>query len=107
MPFSIKYAYQHENNAIQHHYLELDMASVPVEMYCDNARLVDSLKSGSIVGARSVRHLKLKIGWLREEICKPHVKFEHIAGVNNPADLFTKPFSEPEILKYSEKLNVY
>ena len=28
-PFSIKYAYQHENNAIQHHYLELDICQGP------------------------------------------------------------------------------
>ena len=71
-----------------------------IDVYCDNARLVDSLKSGSIIGSRAVRHLKLKSRWLREQLLSNGVTFSHIKGTENPADLFTKNLAEPTIKKY-------
>ena len=81
-------------------------ALVPLEVYCDNARLVDSIKSGSIIGARSVRHLRLKAGWLRERLATTDVHFEHIAGVDNPADMFTKPLGETALIKNMKIMRV-
>jgi len=86
--------------------LSNERGSADMEIYCDNARLVDSLKSGSIHGARSVRHLDIKIGWLREQLLKPNVKFSHISGEENPADLFTKPLSGPVRAKHSAKIGI-
>ena len=60
---------------------------------------MDSIKSGSIVGARSVRHIRLKAGWLREQLAKTDVYFQHIPGTENPADMFTKPLGESALTK--------
>ena len=79
--------------------------SVPLSIYCDNGRLVDSLLSGSIIGTRAVRHLRIKVHWLKEIIDDPQVDFSHVPGPENPADLFTKPLTESEITKYCAMFN--
>jgi len=83
-----------------------DTCEIPMEVYCDNARLVDSIKSGSIKGAKSVRHLRLKVGWLREQLLNDTVVFNHVAGVSNQADLFTKPLKTLLLEKFGKQLNI-
>jgi hypothetical protein len=84
-----------------------DRKPIPVEIRCDNARLVDSIKSGSIIGARSVRHLRLNAAWLTEQLKCNNVKFEFVAGAQNPADIFTKPMPPMDLERHLKSISVY
>jgi hypothetical protein len=87
--------------------MNMEAYDAEIEIYCDNARLVDSIKSGSMVGSRKVRHLRTQVALIRAQLERPNVKISHIAGVANPADLFTKPLTQNEVLRHLTTMNVY
>ena len=73
----------------------------PTIIYTDNRALVD-LCSNPVLHART-KHFKLRQAYLRNRIQHRIVKFVHIPGENNLADILTKPLPGPRFAMLRDK----
>ena len=53
-----------------------------------------------LVNFTRVRHINVRYHWLREAIRLGQLDIIHVAGSENPADIFTKPLSQPTLYKH-------
>jgi len=51
---------------------------------------------------RRTKHIDIRYHFVREELEKEKIELFHIAGAENPADLFTKPLPHTLILKFRD-----
>ena len=82
-------------------------ASTEMELLCDNARLVDSLQKGNLANSKALRHFKTSFKFLTDQVKRDQVKLLHIAGTENPADLFTKVLTTTVIFKYKNIISLF
>jgi hypothetical protein len=52
------------------------------------------------------RHIDFRYMRIRDEITDENVTLEHIAGIENPADLFTKPLARELFARFTAQLNM-
>ena len=76
----------------------------PTLMRTDSENLIANTMSGGISGG--TRHIVPKINYLKERIRCGDITLKHIAGVENPSDIFTKPLAEVPFNRHRETLGV-
>ena len=69
----------------------------PVTIYTDNQAAV-KMSINPVYQSRT-KHIDIHAHHLRDEVKNGSIKLEHIAGVENPADLFTKPLGATQHYK--------
>lgn len=66
-----------------------DYGSEPVRIFCDNQAAV-SMTKNAMYHSRT-KHIDIAVHHIRDLVSKNEIIVEHVAGVENPADIFTKP----------------
>ncbi len=64
----------------------------PTTIWCDNQAVVRITQS-DVISAR-LRHIRIRIAWLREQVRAGHVVFKWISTKDQLADIFTKPLAK-------------
>ena len=72
--------------------------TVEVLLESDSSSALQLLMSETL--PRRSRHIEIRLLWLREQIQAQKIRIKHKAGVDNPADLFTKCLHTREFLKH-------
>lgn len=67
--------------------LQIEMNHKPL-LYSDNKAMIEFIKGKGI--AKGVRHMELRMWYLREKVKKGDVDIEHTSGLTLPADKLTK-----------------
>lgn len=67
----------------------LDENEATIYVYEDNQGAFKNLKNG--LGTDGLRHLRIKLGWIREMISDELIRMYEVRSENNPADMNTKP----------------
>lgn len=75
------------------------VADIPV-VYGDNRAMIDFIKEDG--EAKGVRHIELKMYYVREEFRKGRFNLEFMSGVRIPADLLTKVGSSKDFGVFRE-----
>ena len=73
---------------IQSHYQDW-MIGVPIQIYSDSSAARSVATRRGIGGC--LRHLQTRHLWLQSQAALGHLKFDFVAGEQNPADTLTKP----------------
>lgn len=73
-------------------------------LWCDNKSTV-LLTQDPIFTARS-KHIEARYHFIRDLVCQGDLKTVHIAGIDNPADVFTKALSKDKHVNCLQQLGV-
>jgi hypothetical protein len=88
-------------------YKFLASSSVPLGspiIHCDNQGAIHLLDNSHI--KKSSKHIDITFHWSREQVEMGRLKFQYIPGVENPADVFTKPLPGPAFRKCRDMLGL-
>jgi hypothetical protein len=70
-------------------FTDLDIPHTPMVIYCDSTGAVSATRN-AIVSQRT-KHIDVIHHFVRERAQLGHIRFEHVEGNRNPADVLTKP----------------
>ena len=79
-------------------------ARVSVTLYNDNLGLVKAVNEGKVI--ERTRPFRVKYYYLREELIKHGIKFEHVSSEDNIADGLTKPLGPTLFMRNREMMKV-
>ena len=71
-----------------------------MEFQCRIIVKTDSSVAKSVAGRRGLgklRHVELKYLWVQDAVAKGRISMKTVSGVNNPADVLTKPKDRTEL----------
>jgi hypothetical protein len=72
--------------------------SGPTNVYCDNNAAI-ILASNNIATRPRTKHILRRFNWIRDQVRNQLIKPTRIAGIDNPADFYTKTLSKRLFLK--------
>ena len=75
---------------------------VEVLLESDSTSALQLLMSDTL--PRRSRHIEIRLLWLKEQIKENRIRVKHKAGVDNPADLFTKCLHTRDFMKHRSTL---
>ena len=78
--------------------------SHPVTLFCDNKSAVDA--SCALNVKHRSKHIRVYAHAVHESFDSGLVKLERVPGVDNPADIFTKPLDTAKFAKHVEDLGL-
>jgi hypothetical protein len=81
----------------------VDENDMSIIVHEDNHGAVKALNNE--LGTPRLKHLRIKLKWLREAIERGTIILEHIPGKDNAADVFTKPLPNSSFYKCWEQIN--
>ena len=70
----------------------------------------DSSTAKSVAGRRGLgrmRHVELKYLWVQEVVSKGRIRMKKVPGLQNPADVLTKPKERRELGRLLAKVSAY
>ena len=78
--------------------------SHPVTLFCDNKSAVDA--SCALNVKHRSKHIRVYAHAVHESFDSGLVKLERVPGVDNPADIFTKPLDKAKFAKHVKDLGL-
>jgi hypothetical protein len=54
----------------------------------------------------TMKHVNRSYHWIREKVSDREIKVQHVAGTDNPADIFTKPLGHIKFARFREMLGL-
>ena len=86
-------------------YTEIDQSlDLPIIIYCDNDAAITATRNTS--GHGKLKHVDVKVHWIREAVKLGFIHVEPISSVENIADIFTKSLSRPRLEYLIKKLGM-
>jgi hypothetical protein len=76
----------------------------PAIISCDNQGAIHLMDNNHI--KKSSKHIDITFHWSREQVERNLLKFKYVPGVDNPADIFTKPLAGPAFRKFRDMLGL-
>jgi len=83
---------------------ELSVLEGPTTIWCDNQAAVKL--SNSEDHKKRTKHVNVRFHFLREAVKDGTVVLKHVSGLENPADMFTKPLPSVKLKNCCELLNL-
>jgi hypothetical protein len=77
---------------------------LPVPVHCDNQSAVKLVKNPEF--QRRTKHFEIPTHFIRELQEKAHVTVVKVEGLNQLADLFTKPLKEDRYINLPERIGM-
>jgi hypothetical protein len=81
-----------------------DMAK-PSTLWMDNASAIQVAKNPEHVS--TMKHVHRNYNWIRERVEDGDIRLGHVPGVDNVADIFTKPLTKPTFVRFREMLGLH
>lgn len=78
--------------------------STSLELGMDNNTAI-ALATAPAYNSRT-RHIELRWHYVRDQVMKGLMEIHKVAGLENPADMFTKPLPKRSLAKYREKIGM-
>lgn len=78
--------------------------SHPVILFCDNKSAVDASCAPNV--KHRSKHIRVYAHTVHESFDSGRVKLSRVAGIDNPADIFTKPLSKADFTKHIKNLGL-
>jgi hypothetical protein len=88
----------------QHNATPILPSGPPILINCDNQGAIHLLDNNHI--KKSSKHIDITFHWSREQVEKGRLIFKYIPGIDNPADVFTKPLPGPAFRKFRDMLGI-
>lgn len=86
-------------------YTEVDQSfDIPIIIHCDNDAAVTATRNTS--GHSKLKHVDVKIHWIREAVKLGFIHIEPISTEENVADIFTKSLSRPKLEYLIKKMGM-
>jgi hypothetical protein len=76
----------------------------PAVVSCDNQAAIHLLENNHV--KKSSKHIDITFHWSREQVERGRLKFQYIPGIDNPADMFTKPLPGPAFRKFRNMIGI-
>ena len=90
---------------LQHIHEDLDIElNSPIPIFTDSKACVDRVNLGH--GTKQNKHLHKRYNFIRDKHLEGIVNVQHIAGVDNPSDMLTKPLSWLPFLKHRRSIGM-
>lgn len=83
---------------------ELKIPTQSPLIYCDNQSTV-AMTHNPVLHSRT-KHMEIDLFFVREKVLNKQLDILHIPGVDQKADIFTKPLSSTKFLELTDKINV-
>jgi len=78
--------------------------SAPSTLFVDNNSAVLIAKNPE--HQSTMKHVNRSYHWIREKVADGEIKVQHVAGTDNPADIFTKPLGHVKFARFREMLGL-
>lgn len=78
--------------------------SKPSTLWMDNASAIQVAKNPEHVS--TMKHVHRSYNWIRERVEEGDIRLGHVPGVDNVADIFTKPLARPIFIRFREMLGL-
>jgi Reverse transcriptase (RNA-dependent DNA polymerase) len=91
----------HQLNLVDDLKLKVDK---PILIQIDNHAVLDRVNNGRHTYEN--KHLNRTYNFIRESYINGQIHVKHVAGVDNPADLLTKPLSPPTFIKHRRSMGM-
>ena len=78
--------------------------SRPSPIYVDNASAIQVAKHPE--HQSTMKHVHRAYHWIRDDVEQGNLHVAHVPGVDNPADIFTKPLGRPKFIKFRDMLGL-
>jgi hypothetical protein len=76
--------------------------NIPHDIHGDNLAVVEFVEGRGI--AKGVRHMQLRLWYLREQHMLSNIRFAHVPGLKNPSDKLTKLADGPAHNEYAQHI---
>jgi len=78
--------------------------SKPSTLWMDNASAIQVAKNPEHIS--TMKHVHRNYNWIRERVENGDIRLGHVPGVDNVADIFTKPLAKPTFVRFREMLGL-